>query len=176
MRAELRPSQVAPGAVLELQGRQRRVIGSLHFVMDGTHWREHCVQTSPGPKEWLSIRPRGGVTVVHWTPRYDLFGEPDPAGVTMDGSSWTLDSSGHATYTASGDTGTGRSGSCDFVEYVEDVEAVGAVGSGAADGSERVGRLLVFESFDGGVWEVSIGRRLAPGAVRGYRGSARTSA
>jgi hypothetical protein len=168
MRAELRPSQVAPGAVLELEGRQRRVIGSLHFVMDGTHWREHCVQASAGPKEWLSIRPRGGVTVVHWTPRYDLFGEPDPAGVTMDGSSWTVDSSGHATYTASGDTGTGRSGSCDFVEYVERVEDAEDVGSG----TERAGRLLVFESFDGGVWEVSIGRRLAPGAARVYRGSA----
>lgn len=167
MRAELRPSQVAPGAVLELEGRRRRVIGSLHFTMDGIRWWEHCVETTPRPHEWLSIRPRGGLTVVHWTPRYDLFGEPDPAGVTMDGRDWTLDSSGHATYTATGDTGTGPSGSCDYVEYVEHVEDLGT----AADPAQPTGALLVFESFDGGVWEVSVGRRLDPAVVRGYRAS-----
>jgi hypothetical protein len=154
MRAELRASQIAPGAVLELEGEPRRVLGSLHFVMDGRRWTEHCVQTAPGPHEWLSIRPRGGITVVHWTPRYDLFGEPGTSRVTMDGRDWALADSGHATYTATGDTGTGSSGSCDYVEYA------------GADGS---GDLLVFESFDGGVWEVSVGRHLDPALVRGYR-------
>lgn len=157
MRAQLRPAQVSPGAVLELEGKPRRVIGSLRFVMEGTDWREHCLETASGPHEWLSIRPRGGLTVVHWTPRYDLFGEPDRAGMTMDGREWTFDGSGHATYTAAGDTGTGERGSCDYVEFAE------------ADGS---GGLLVFESFDGGVWEVSVGRHLDPALVRGYREAA----
>jgi hypothetical protein len=154
MRAELRASQVVPGAVMELEGRARRVVGSLHFVMADTRWSEHCLESTPGPQEWLSIRPRGGLTVVHWTPRYDLFGEPDTGGVTMDGREWTFDDSGHATYTATGDTGTGARGSCDYVEFVE------------ADGS---GGLLVFESFDGGVWEVSVGRQVDPALVRGYQ-------
>lgn len=154
MRAHLRASQVAPGAVLELAGEPRRVIGSLHFVMTGRDWREHCLETASGPHEWLSVRPRGGPTVVHWTPRYDLFGEPDVNGMTMDGREWVFDDSGHATYTATGDTGTGSTGSCDYVELV------------SADGS---GARLVFESFDGGVWEVSVGRSLDPSLVRGYR-------
>jgi hypothetical protein len=154
MRAELRASQVAPGAVMELEGRARRVVGSLRFVMADTRWSEHCLESTPGPPEWLSIRPRGGLTVVHWTPRHDLFGEPDTGGVTMDGREWIFDDSGHATYTATGHTGTGASGSCDYVEFV------------AADGS---GGLLVFESFDGGVWEVSVGRQVDPALVRGYQ-------
>ena len=49
MRAELRPSQVAPGAVLELDGRPRRVIGSLRFDKDGIRWGEHCIEATPGP-------------------------------------------------------------------------------------------------------------------------------
>ncbi|GAA3688927.1 hypothetical protein GCM10022399_00760 [Terrabacter ginsenosidimutans] len=159
MRAELRASQIAPGAVLKLEGELRRVVGSLHFVMDGRQWTEHCVESAPGPHEWLSIRPHGGTTLVHWTPRYDLFGEPATGGVTMDGRDWVFADSGHATYTATGDTGTGSQGSCDYVEYVE------------ADGADGAGDLLVFESFDGGVWEVSVGRHLDPALVRGYRAS-----
>jgi hypothetical protein len=151
MRAELRPSQVAPGAVLALDGDERRVIGTLQFDMAGTRWREHCVETDAGPPEWVSIRPRGGTVVVHWTPRNDLFGEPDRAGMAMDGRDWTLDEAGSATYTAVGDTGTGSSGSCDFVEFSD------------PDG------LLVFESFDGGVWEISVGRLVDAARVRGYR-------
>ena len=160
MRAELRPSQVAPGAVLELDGRPRRVIGSLRFDKDGIRWGEHCIEATPGPHEWLSIRPRGGLTVVHWTPRYDFFGEPDRAGMTMDGHAWTLDDAGHATYTAEGDTGTGTSGSCEYAEFAEVADANGSGGSGG---------LLVFESFDGGVWEISTGRRVDPALVHAYR-------
>jgi len=76
VRAELRPSQVAPGAVLELDGRPRRVIGSLRFDKDGIRWGEHCIEATTGPHEWLSIRPRGGLTVVHWTPATTSWASP----------------------------------------------------------------------------------------------------
>lgn len=151
MRAELGPTQVAPGAVLEVEGTPHRVIGTLRFDWAGTRWGEHCIESTPGPHEWLSIRPRGADHVVHWTPRYDLFGEPDPAGMTMDGRRWTLLEAGAAAYVAEGDTGTGSRGSCDFVEF-----------------SDAQG-LLVFESFDGGVWEISLGRLVDPAFVRSYR-------
>jgi hypothetical protein len=151
MRAELRPTQVAPGAVLEVEGTRHRVIGTLRFDWSGTRWGEHCIESTPGPNEWLSIRPRGGPTVVHWKPRYDLFGEPDRAGMTMDARRWTLLEAGTATYVAEGDTGTGSHGSCDFVEF-----------------SDAQG-LLVFESFDAGVWEISLGRLVDPSLVRSYR-------
>jgi hypothetical protein len=151
MRAELQPTQVGPGAVLEVEGTQHRVIGTLRFDWVGTCWGEHCVESTAGPNEWLSIRPRGAPTVVHWTPRYDLFGEPDPAGMTMDGRRWILLQASTATYVAQGDTGTGPRGSCDFVEF-----------------SDPEG-LLVFESFDGGVWEISLGRLVDPSLVRSYR-------
>jgi hypothetical protein len=151
MRAKLRLSQVAPGVVLDLDGDERRVIGTLYFDMPGTRWREHSVETDTGPPEWVSVRPRGGTVIVVWTPRNDLVGEPDRSGVTMDGREWTLAATGSATYTATGDTGTGSTGSCDFVEFSD------------ADG------LLVFESFDGGVWEISVGRLVDAARVRGYR-------
>ena len=150
MRAELRPSQVAPGAVLEVEGWPRRVVGSLLFDLDGTTWGEHCITVS-GPREWLSLRPRGAESIVHWRSRHDLFGDPDLAGVTLDGREWTLLEAGSLTYTAEGDTGTGRRGTCEFVEFTD------------ADG------LLVFESFDGSVWEISVGRWVDPAQVRGYR-------
>lgn len=151
MRAALRASQVAPGAVLDIEGTPHRVIGSLRFDYDGTRWGEHCIERTPGPCPWLSISPRGDLKVVHWTPRYDLFGDPDQGGMTMDGREWTLLEAGTATYTAEGDTGTGARGTCDFVEFSD------------ADG------LLVFESFDGAVWEISVGRLLDPSLVHGYR-------
>lgn len=151
MRAELRATQVAPGAVLEVAGTPNRVIGSLRFDHDGHRWGEHCIETVSGPHEWLSIDPRGAVKVVLWTARYDLFGEPDRDGLTMDGREWTLLEAGTATYTAEGDTGTGALGICDFVEF-----------------SDPQG-LLVFESFDGGVWEISVGRLLDRSLVRAYR-------
>jgi hypothetical protein len=151
MRVALRPSQVAPGAVLDIEGTPHPVIGSLSFDYGGACWGEHYIQSTPGPGEWLSISPRGDLKVVLWTPRYDLFGEPDPVGMTMDGREWTLLEAGTATYTAEGDTGTGPRGTCDFVEFSD------------ADG------LLVFESFDGAVWEISVGRLLDPSTVRSYR-------
>ena len=151
MRAELRPTQVAPGAVLEVAGTPHQVVGSLRFDHDGHRWGEHCIAGATGRHEWLSVDPRGDAKVVLWTPRYDLFGEPDRSGMTLDGRAWTLLEAGTATYTAEGDTGTGAQGLCDFVEFAD------------ADG------LLVFESFDGGVWEISVGRLLDPTLVRGYR-------
>jgi hypothetical protein len=61
---------------------------------------------------------------------------------------------GSLTYTAEGDTGLGVRGTCEFVEFV------------ATDSSEAV---LVYESFDGGVWEISVGRLADPARVRSYR-------
>lgn len=151
MRAELAASQVAPGAVLELEGRPFRVVGTLHFDMDGVRWAEHCIESGSGRPEWLSIRPRGGVTVVHWTSRHDLEGVPGGERLELDGRTWARSCSGTVDYTAQGHTGTGRTGSCDFVEYA-DRDA-----------------LLVFESFDGGVWEISVGSLVDRALVRSYR-------
>ena len=155
MRAELRESQVGPGAVLEVEGTRHRVVGSLRFDLDGTGWGEHCV-TASGPREWVSLRPRGGPSVIHWQSRHDLFGEPDTAGTNLDGRDWTLLASGSLTYTAEGDTGTGAEGTCNFVEFTHGED------------------MLVFESFDGAVWEISVGRRVDPAQVRGYHEAART--
>jgi hypothetical protein len=152
MRAQLLASQVEPGAVIEVEGRSRRVLGTLRFVSDGRRWREHCVEGSrSGSREWVAISPRDRDTVIEWTARHDLVGEPDLRGLTLDGREWDLDEAGTATYTATGDTGTGRDGTCEFVEYTSGADAV-----------------LVFESFDGGVWEISTGRRARPEAVTAY--------
>lgn len=155
MRAELRDSQVGPGAVLEVEGTRHRVVGSLRFDLDGTRWGEHCI-TASGPREWVSLRPRGATSIIHWRLRVDLFGDPDLGGVTLDGRDWTLLESGSLTYTAEGDTGTGAHGTCDFVEFTHGDDL-----------------LLVFESFDGSVWEISVGRLVDPARVRGYREAAR---
>ena len=153
MRAELRPSQVAPGAVLEVEGSTYRVVGSVRFDLGGTRWGEHCI-TSSGPREWLSLQPRGAGCVIHWRTRDDLFGDPDHGGMSLDGRDWTLLEAGSLTYTAEGDTGLGVRGTCEFVEFV------------ATDSPDAV---LVYESFDGGMWEISVGRLADPALVRGYR-------
>ncbi|MFM6849277.1 MAG: DUF4178 domain-containing protein, partial [Terrabacter sp.] len=69
---------------------------------------------------------------------------------------WTLLEAGSLTYTAEGDTGTGAQGTCEFVEFTHGDD------------------LLVFESFDGAVWEISVGRLVDPTRVRGYHEAART--
>jgi hypothetical protein len=152
MRARLRSSQVVPGAVVEVEGRPRLVLGTLRFTSEGRRWEEHCVEGErPWSREWVAIRPRLRETVVEWTARHDLVAEPDLDGLTLDGRDWILDEAGTATYTAVGDTGTGSEGTCDFVEYTSGSDAV-----------------LVFESFDGAVWELSTGRRVDPEAVIAY--------
>lgn len=153
MRAELRPSQVAPGAVLEVEESTYRVVGTVRFDLSGTRWGEHCI-TSSGAREWLSVHPRGAACVIHWRSRDDLFGEPDQGGMSLDGRDWKLLEAGSLTYTAEGDTGLGATGTCEFVEFV-------AVDTDAA--------VLVYESFDGGMWEISVGRLADPQRVRSYR-------
>jgi hypothetical protein len=152
MRARLRSSQVTPGAFVEVEGRPRLVVGTLRFTSEGRRWEEHCVEgETAGSREWVAIRPRNRETVVEWETRHDLVAEPDLDGITLDGRDWILDEAGTATYTATGDTGTGPDGTCDFVEYTSGSEAV-----------------LVFESFDGSVWELSTGRRVDPERVIAY--------
>ena len=153
MRAELRPSQVAPGALLEVEGSTYRVVGTVRFDLAGTRWGEHCI-TSSGPREWLSLEPRGADCVIHWQTRHDIFGDPDRAGMSLDGRDWSLLAAGSLTYTAEGDTGLGLQGTCEFVEFV------------AVDTDDAV---LVYESFDGGMWEISVGRLADPARVRSYR-------
>jgi hypothetical protein len=100
------------------------------------------------------MQPRGADCIVHWQTRHDLYGDPDRAGMSLDGRDWSLLEAGSLTYTATGDTGLGATGTCEFVEFV------------ATDSADAV---LVYESFDGGVWEISVGRLADPTRVRGYR-------
>lgn len=152
MRAQLLASQVAPGAVVEVAGRPRRVLGTLRLTSEGRRWSEHCVEGErAGTREWVAIHPRGRDTVIEWTTRHDLVAEPDLGGLTLDGRDWVLDEATTATYAAAGDTGTGPVGSCDLVEYT----------CGETD-------VLVFESWDGAMWELSTGTRVDPAAVQAY--------
>ena len=157
MRAELRRVTGGTGRRdSRSRGERDRVVGSLRFVIADTRWSEHCLESTPGPREWLSLQPaRRSDRHATGDPRHDLFGEPDRAGMRSRRARWSLfDDAGHATYTARATP----------VRAAERVVRLRRVRRG-----RHSARLLVFESFDGGMWEVSVGRQVDPARVRSYQ-------
>jgi uncharacterized protein DUF4178 len=129
-----------PGDVVNYEGGDYIVEGTLRLDQDGFEWQEHRL-VDEGRSLWLSVEDDEGLEVVVWERAAGTQLEPGAGSLTHEGVGYELDERGHAQFTASGSTGTGPSGRMEFVDY------------------EAGERRLSFERFatDAG-WEIGVGR------------------
>lgn len=129
----------ALGSNLLLRDHPVTVVGIIHYVEDGETWTEFLVEGFP-VSTWLSYDEDQLMT---WSPRPDLAGTTPPRRTRLDGVKYSRDEVGEAEYRAEGRTDTAARGSVQYMDLEGD------------DGS-----VLSWERFDGGDWEVSLGRRI----------------
>jgi hypothetical protein len=129
-----------PGDVVNYEGGDYIVEGTLRLDQEGFEWQEHRL-VDEGRSLWLSVEDDEGLEVVVWERTAGAQLEPGAGTLAHEGVTYELDERGHARFTASGSTGTGASGRMEFVDY------------------EAGERRLSFERFaaDAG-WEIGVGR------------------
>jgi hypothetical protein len=138
--------------VVNYEGRDYIVEGTLRFEQGGFRWQEHRLVDGPDAL-WLSVEDDEGLEVVVWERLRGAALEPGAGTIEHDGVSYELDERGTANFTSEGTTGAGGGGKAEFADYV----------SGA--------RRLSFERYgaDGG-WEVSVGQAISEHALDIYPG------
>jgi hypothetical protein len=137
--AELRALKV--GDVVNHEGRDWIVEGTLRFNQGGFRWDEHRL-VDGADALWLSIEDDDGLEVVLWERLRGAALEPGAPSIDHDGVSYELDERGRANFTSEGRTGAPGGGRAEFADY--------------ARGEQR----LSFERYGGedAGWEVSVGR------------------
>lgn len=116
------------------------VVGTFTFEEDGDWWYEHRIQDAQGQPWWLGI---DGSALTSWEP-IAVTGTPGATTIELGGDTFRLVESGQARFSAVGDTDTDATGYCDYHDY-----------------ESRRGRLLGFERFTGGEWQLAVGDRLS---------------
>ena len=133
------PRGIKVGDVIAHEGRDFLVRGTLAFDQDGFQWQEHHLDDA-SVRRWLSVEDDEELELCLWTgvDAPDL--APGAGELAWDGTTYVRQEQGRATFTASGSTGTGPTGTVEYVDY--------------AAGPKR----LSFERFGGaGDWEVGVG-------------------
>lgn len=138
--------------VVNYEGRDWIVEGTLRFEQGGFRWQEHRLVDGPDSL-WLSVEDDEGLEVIVWQRLRGADLEPGAGTIEHDGVTYELDERGKANFTSEGTTGAGGGGNAEFADY--------------ASGARR----LSFERYgsDGG-WEVSVGRAISEHALDIYPG------
>ena len=133
------------GDVVNHDGSDFIVEGTLRFVEGGFRWEEHLLVDGVR-RLWLSVEEdEGGLEVVEWERRPAAGIEPGPDRLEYEGVTYVLQERGTADYTSEGKTGAPASGRAEYADYTAD------------------DRRLGFERYStGGSWEVATGRPLSP--------------
>lgn len=133
------PRKIKVGDVVAHDGRDFLVRGTLDFDQDGFRWQEHHLDDA-SVRRWLSVEDDEELELCLWTAVEAPALTPGAGELTWDGTTYVRKEQGRATFTATGSTGTGPTGTVEYVDY-----AAGA-------------RRLSFERFgSAGDWEVGIG-------------------
>jgi hypothetical protein len=105
-----------PGDVVNLDGADFIVEGTLRFEQDGFRWEEHRLVDGERSR-WLSVEDDEGLEVVVWdrAPAGEL--EPGAKRLSHEGVDYELLERGSASFTAEGSTATAPSGRAEYVEY-----------------------------------------------------------
>ena len=144
--------KLAPGDAVAYDGTDFLVDRTMHFDEDGFTWKEHMLSDAvTGRKLWLSVEDDDGLEVAVWErlPAADL--EPGPASLTHDGVTYQREERGTARFRVEQTGGaTSESGTMEYAEYA------------AGD------RLLAFERYGTGGWEVSTGHPISEHALDVY--------
>lgn len=136
------PRALKTGDVVNFEGRDYLVRGSLHFNEDGFTWQEHLLDDASG-RRWLSVEDDEELELVMWERLTAPDLTPGAGQLTYEGTTYRLDEHGTASYRALGATGTPETGSAEYYDYV---------------GPEP--KRMSFERYAGDTWEVSVGTLL----------------
>ena len=149
------PEKIKAGDLLEFGNEKFFVRGSLRISEGGYDWSEHFYQADQSATRlWLTVEHDPDLQVSRWRDRPDLDIEPKARTITFDGTEYSLVEHGTASYRSEGTTGLNEKGGVDYVDYESDDH-----------------KLLAFERFDHGRWEVSTGESIPVGSFTIYSGS-----
>jgi hypothetical protein len=134
------PRALKVGDVVNHDGSDFLVEGTLRFEEGGSRWDEHLLVDGER-RLWLSVEDgEDGLEVCTWIRGRVAGLTPGPERLEHDGVAYELEERGTANFTAEGTTGTAGGGRAEYVDY----EA----------GERRLG----FERYaSDGEWEVSVG-------------------
>lgn len=149
------PMAIKAGDLLEFGTEKFFVRGTLRISEGGYTWAEHFYQSDTSASRlWLTVEADPDVQVSQWRDRPDLDLQPSDKDIQVEGVRYSLVERGTASYRSEGTTGLNAQGGVDYADY----EAPG-------------GKLLAFERFDHGHWEVSTGENVPVGSFTIYSGS-----
>jgi len=137
--------RLAPGDVVNYEGTDFIVDRTMRFDEEGFRWDEHLLEDAvSGRKLWLSVEDDDGLEVAVYERVTGADLSPDAAEVAHAGTTFRRDERGRASYRVErvGDA-AGESGTMEYADYA------------AGD------RLLAFERYGTGSWEVSEGRKIS---------------
>lgn len=147
------PLAINAGDMIDWGDERTWVRGTLRLSEGGYTWSEHFLEVEGG-KRWLSVEADPDVELALWTGRPELEMVPQGKSVELDGVTYKLEEKGSGSYRSEGTTGLRAEGGMDYADYESDD-----------------GRLLAFERFDHGKWEVSTGDKIAAGTFTIFPGS-----
>jgi hypothetical protein len=128
------------GDVVNHEGRDYLVEGTITFNEDGFEWKEHLLQDADA-KVWISVEDEEGLEVALWQRVAGATLAPGPETIDFEGTTYRLDEQGRAQYRAEGSTGTGEAGRMEYADY------------------EAGDRRLSFERYsEDGTWEAGLGQ------------------
>jgi len=128
------------GDVVNYEGHDYIVEGTLRFDQGGFRWDEHRLVDGPDSL-WLSVEDDEGLELVVWERLRGAALEPGPGSLDHAGVTYELDERGRANFTSEGVTGAPGGGKAEFADY--------------AHGDHR---LSVERYGDDGGWEINVGR------------------
>ncbi|MEA2218583.1 MAG: hypothetical protein QOJ35_1209 [Solirubrobacteraceae bacterium] len=135
------------GDIVNYEGRDYIVEGTLRFDQGGFRWQEHRLVDGEASL-WLSVEDDEGLEIAIWRRLRGVAVEPGAGTLEHGGVSYELDERGHASFTSEGVTGAPGGGKAEFVDY--------------ASGRRR----LSFERRgDDGGWEISAGEIISEHAL-----------
>ena len=147
------PRAIKAGDMIDWGNERTWIRGSLRLSEGGYIWSEHFLEVEGG-KRWLSVEEDPDLQISLWTGRPDLELTPQSAHIDLEGVTYKLEEKGSGSYRSEGTTGLKSEGGLDYADY-----------------ESEDGRLLAFERFDHGSWEVSTGTKVTPGTFTIYPGS-----
>lgn len=149
------PETIKAGDLLEFGNEKFFVRGTLRISEGGYDWAEHFFQADQSATRlWLTVEKDPDLQVSRWSDRPELDIEPKAKTITIEGTEYKLVEHGTASYRSEGTTGLNEKGGVDYVDYESDDH-----------------KLLAFERFDHGRWEVSTGESIPVGSFTIYSGS-----
>ena len=144
--------KLGPGDVVSHEGTDFIIDRTMHFDEEGFTWKEHLL-TDPvaGRKMWLGVEDDDGLEVTLWERVSGVTLEPGPGSLEHDGVTYKREEQGTARFRVEETGGgAGEQGTMQFADY------------SAGD------RLLAFERYGTGSWEVSTGQVVSEHALDVY--------